>query len=316
MQSAYRWRSRAWGALAAGLLFGAALVTGSTPANAASADNSVASADTITMVNGQGRQIAIPRTLAAAAKSVSSAGSAGASGKGLAAAPAVKGVQSHSVIGVDDRVQEGAPTAYPWEAIAYLSTNQGQCTGFMLSRDVLVTAGHCVYEGGWVTSYRVVPGKNGGSEPFGSCSGGIADVWTTSNWITTGSPDYDYGLVKLTCDIGYTVGWFGWWYNTAETLTGQYFYVEGYPGDKPYATMWWDGDYASGQSATRLSYPIDTFNGESGSPIYHYNSVTPGLCGGWCITGIHTSGAVNNQNSGTRFNPNVMSFINYWINQP
>jgi glutamyl endopeptidase len=311
MDTANRWRLRAGGTIAAGVLFAAALVTGASPVQAAPADTS---SGTITMVNGAGRQVAIPKTLAAAVKS--SAGAAGLAGKGAAAAPSVRGVQAHSVIGVDDRVQEGAPLAYPWGAIVYLSTNQGQCTGFMLSRDVVVTAGHCVYEGGWVTSYRAVPGKNGGSEPFGSCSGGIADVWTTSNWISTGSPDYDYGLVKLTCDIGYTVGWFGWWYNTAETLTGNYFYVEGYPGDKPYATMWWDGDTASSQSATRLWYPIDTYNGESGSPIYHYNSTTAGLCGGWCITGIHTNGAVNNQNSGTRFNPDVMSFINYWINQP
>jgi len=227
-----------------------------------------------------------------------------------------KGVAPHSVICTDDRIQEGAPLDYPWRAIAYMTTNQGQCTGFMLSHDVMVTAGHCVYEGGWVTSYRVVPGKNGGSEPYGSCSGGIADVWTTSNWISTGSPDYDYGLVKLTCDIGNTVGWFGWWYNTAETLTNTFMFVEGYPADKPFATMWWDGDYIASQSATRLWYPIDTYNGQSGSPIYHYNSTTAGLCGGWCVTGIHTNGAVNNENSGTRFNPDVMSFINYWINQP
>jgi glutamyl endopeptidase len=187
----------------------------------------------------------------------------------------------------------------------------------MLSRDVLVTAGHCVYEGGWVTSYTVTPGRNGNSKPFGTCSGGIADVWTTGNWISTGSPDYDYGLVKLTCDIGNSTGWFGWWYNTGENLVNQYFYVEGYPGDKPYGTMWWDGDTTTAQTATRLFYWIDTFGGQSGSPVYHNGSVSPGLCGGWCVTGIHTNGVGSSpQNSGTRFNPDVMSFINYWIGQP
>jgi glutamyl endopeptidase len=313
MQSAHPWRRIAGVALAAAVLSSVTLLTVAIPAQAAPApaQDSAAVAG-ITMVNGAGRQITIPRSLDAAAKS---AVTAGATGRGSVPAKN-KGVAPHSVIGGDDRVQEGAPLSYPWEAIAYLSTNQGQCTGFMLSRDVLVTAGHCVYEGGWVTSYRVVPGKNGNSEPFGSCSGGIADVWTTSNWITTGSPDYDYGLVKLTCDIGNTVGWFGWWYNTGETLTGNFFFVEGYPADKPFATMWWDGDTAASQTATRLFYPIDTFNGQSGSPIYHLNSTTAGLCGGWCITGIHTNGAVNNENSGTRFTPDVMSFINFWINQP
>lgn len=324
MHSVTRWRPARWhrrggAVLAAALLSTAALSVAATPAAAAPSNGSdpgAAQAGAVTMVNGAGRTVTIPRALAGAVRGASSAGSAGNTMGAMAAAGKSTGIRPDSVIGGDERIKEGAPLAYPWRSIVYLSTNQGQCTGFMLSRDVVVTAGHCVYEGGWVTSYRAVPGKNGTSEPYGSCSGGIADVWTTANWISTGSPDHDYGLIKLTCDIGNSVGWFGWWYNTAENLTNQHLYVEGYPGDKPYATMWWDGDPISSQTANRLFYQIDTFNGQSGSPIYHYNSTTAGLCGGWCVTGIHTNGAVNNQNSGTRFNPNVMSFINYWINQP
>ena len=277
-----------------------------------------APADSITMVNGAGKTITVPRALVSQGKSsfAGSSGKAPAGTKGISK-DKTAGFGTDSVIGTDDRVQESDPYGYPWRAIAELDTNQGGCTGFMLSRDVLVTAGHCVYHGGWVTSYRVIPGKNGGYEPYGSCSGGIADVWTTYNYISTGSADYDYGLVKLTCDIGNTTGWFGWWYNTGENLVNQYVYVEGYPGDKPYGTMWWDGDFATSQTATRLFYWNDTAPGQSGSPIYHYNSVTPGLCGGWCVTGIHTTGVWDTPyNSGTRFNPDVMSFINYWISQP
>jgi glutamyl endopeptidase len=283
-----------------------------------------AAAETLTMVNGAGRTVTVPKAaVVAGAANASSAGSAGKapSAKGAAVkapgrtGPAV-GPQPNTVLGADGRVQESVPNTYPWRAIVYMTTNRGQCTGFMMSRDVVVTAGHCVYEGGWVTSYRIVPAKNGGSEPYGSCSGGISDVWTTGNYISTGSADYDYGLIKLTCDIGNTVGWFGWWYNTGENLVNQYFYVEGYPGDHP-QQMWWDGDYANQQSATRLFYSIDTAPGESGSPVYHYNSTTPGLCGGWCVTGIHTNGPFDSAyNSGTRFTPDVLSFINYWISQP
>lgn len=282
-----------------------------------------AAPDEVTMVNGAGKTITLPKTAASQLQNASSAGKSGRSGR-AAGKPAKAdakaqpdGFQPDSVIGADDRVKEWDPAGYPWGAIAHLETNQGGCTGFMLSRDVLVTAGHCVYNGGWVTSYRVIPGRDGASEPFGSCSGGIADVWTTWDWISTGSPDHDYGLVKLTCDIGNATGTFGWWYNTGENLVNQYFYVEGFPGDKPYGTMWWDGDYTTAQTATRLSYWIDTYPGQSGSPVYHYNSVTPGLCGGWCVTAIHTNGVGSSPyNSGTRFNPQVMSFINYWVNQP
>jgi glutamyl endopeptidase len=294
------------------------------PATPVAAAPAATAANTLTMVNGAGRTITVPKTaVAAGAANASFAGSAGSapSAKGSAikapghTSPAI-GPKPNTVLGPDGRVQESVPNDYPWRAIVYMTTNQGQCTGFMMSRDVVVTAGHCVYEGGWVTSYRIVPAKNGGSEPYGSCSGGIADVWTTSSWISTGSADNDYGLIKLTCDIGNTVGWFGWWYNTGENLVNQFFFVEGFPGDHP-AQMWWDGDVVNQQSATRMFYSIDTAPGESGSPIYHFNSVTAGLCGGWCVTGIHTNGPFDSAfNSGTRFTPTVMSFINFWIGQP
>ncbi|MEV4625739.1 trypsin-like serine protease [Micromonospora sp. NPDC049523] len=314
-------RGRRWGSglIAAALLSSAVLVGAANPAAADPATGSgsvAADAGAVTMVNGEGRRVTIPSSLAASLASRSAAGAAGSrAAAGVAATTKSRGAGTNAVIGTDDRTPEYDPLGYPWGAIVYLSTNQGQCTGFMLSRDVVVTAGHCVYSGGWVTSYRAVPGKNGTSEPFGSCSGGIADVWTNSTWISNGSADADYGLVKLTCDIGYTVGWFGWWYSTGENLVGTSMYIEGYPGDKPFATMWWDSDPIASQSATRLFHSIDTAGGQSGAPIYHYNSTVAGLCSGWCVTGIH-KGAVGSQNHGTRFNPTVMSFINYWIGQP
>ncbi|ONI87688.1 hypothetical protein ALI22I_21005 [Saccharothrix sp. ALI-22-I] len=274
----------------------------------------------VTMVNGAGKTVTLPADAATALRSAT----AGRSGNTVAAkATATKdepgSVGTNSVIGADGRVQESAPTAYPWGAIAHLQTNQGGCTGFMLSRDVLVTAGHCVHwNGSWVTSYTVTPGRTGNNAPFGTCSGGINDVWTTSNWINGYPSDHDYGLIKLTCDIGNNTGWFGWWYNTGENLVNQYFYVEGYPGDKPFGTMWWDGDSTYSQTANKLWYWIDTASGQSGSPVYHNNSTTAGLCGGWCVTAIHTNGVSgsNPTNSGTRFRPDVMSFINHWISQP
>lgn len=291
----------------------ASLTTG--PAAAAAAPPQP---DGLTMVNGAGKTVTLPAAATNALRSA--AGHAGSAGKSDAAKPKPEPMAApNSVIGPDGRAQEAGPASYPWGAIAHLETNQGGCTGFMLSRDVLVTAGHCVHwNGSWVTSYTVTPGRTGNSAPFGRCSGGINDVWTTWNWINGYPSDHDYGLVKLTCDIGNSTGWFGWWYNTGENLANQYFYTEGYPGDKPYGTMWWDGDYTYSQTANKLWYWIDTFGGQSGSPVYHYNSVTPGLCGGWCVTGIHTNGVAgaNPANSGTRFRPDVMSFINYWISQP
>jgi glutamyl endopeptidase len=270
--------------------------------------------EVITMVNGAGKTITIPK---GALRQASSAGDLGTAPPTTTGPTKSGGMHTDDVIGGDGRVQELYPNDRPWSAIAHLSTDKGDCTGFMMSRDVLVTAGHCVYRDDWVRSYRVVPAKQGSYEPYGSCGGGVADVWVTSDYWHTRSPEFDYGLIKLTCDIGNTVGWFPSWDNTGENLVDQFFYVEGYPGDKPYGTMWWHGDVSKSQNASRLWYQIDTKPGQSGAPIYRYNSVTPGKCWGWCVTGINTSGkGWGMYNSGIRFNSDVMSFINFWISQP
>lgn len=98
---------------------------------------------------------------------------------------------------------------------------------------------------------------------------------------------------------------------------GQYFYVEGYPGDKAYGTMWWDGDSITSQTARRAWYTIDTFGGQSGSPLYRYRSAGEGLCAGWCVTGIHTTGDTGDgRNKATRLNAEVTGIIDYVANLP
>lgn len=78
--------------------------------------------------------------------------------------------------------------------------------------------------------------------------------------------------------------------------------------------MWWDGDTISSQTARRVLHNIDTFNGESGSPLYRYRSAGEGLCAGWCVTGIHTTGG--SINGATRFTAEVMGIINYVVGLP
>src|SRR5215470_16644591 len=296
------------------------------PADAATSAPDASSASGVTLVNGAGRTVTLPAAALSALRATAGAASftpAGAKAaksklepKGSLHPAGAGSVRPDSIIGpVDGRVQEYSTTTYPWGAITHLEMSIGGCTGFLLSRDTIVTAGHCVYNGGWATSYTAYPGRNGANyTPYGSCSGGSADLWTNTLWVSTGSEDYDYGMIKLTCDIGYSTGWFGWWYNEGENLVGQYFYVEGFPGDKPYGTMWWDGDTVVSQTSRRVFYNIDTYPGESGSPFYRYRSSSEGLCAGWCITGIHTTGG--SVNGGTRFNSEVMGIINYVIGLP
>ncbi len=306
---------RGWTALVAGVAIAAlapALPATAGPAPAGSAPTGSAG---VTLVSGGGA------TVPAAATAALTGGRAGGSTfapKGAEVPKFKKEAAPGSVLGPDGRIQESISATSPWGSIVHIESNRGGCSGFLINRDTVVTAGHCVYNGGWATSYTVYPGRNGlNYKPFGSCSGGAADLWSNSIWTSSQNADYDYGMIKLTCDVGYSTGWMGWWYNEGESLTGQYFYVEGFPGDKAYGTMWWDGDTISSQTVRRAWYVIDTAPGQSGSPLYRYRSSTEGLCAGWCITGIHTTGNQgDNLNKATRFNAEVMGIVNYVANLP
>ena len=63
---------------------------------------------------------------------------------------------------------------------------------------------------------------------------------------------------------------------------------------------WW---YNEGESLT--------------NQYYRYRSAGEGLCAGWCITGIHTTGDQGDaRNKATRFNAEVMGIVNYVAGLP
>lgn len=304
-----------WAAAAAGLAMAALAPALPAAAGPAPAPATTAATAGVALVSGGGRTVpaaataALPRT---------QAGAAALAPKGTVVPTTKKEAAPGSVLGTDGRVQESASASNPWGSIVHIESSVGGCSGFLINRDTVVTAGHCVFNGGWASSYTVYPGRNGVNyKPYGSCSGGSGDLWSNTVWTSSQNADYDYGMIKLRCDVGNSTGWMGWWYNEGESLTGQYFYVEGFPGDKAYGTMWWDGDSVTSQTVRRAWYLMDTAPGESGAPLYRYRSASEGLCAGWCITGIHTTGDQGDgRNKATRFNAEVMGIVNYVANLP
>lgn len=210
-----------------------------------------------------------------------------------------------SVIGADNRFQVTATTSYPFSSTVLIERNGAlHCTGWMISKDTMLTAGHCVHTGGsggsWYSGLTFKPGSNGGTAPYGTYTS--RGTWALNGWLSSGSSDYDAAIIKLSSPVGNSTGWFGMWWQTA-SLDNTFTRVSGYPGDKP-STQWMSYDSVRASQTYRIFYDNDTIGGESGSPVWQYRGSTAAYCAnGPCAMAIHTNGLgslSSTHNSGTR----------------
>ena len=215
------------------------------------------------------------------------------------------GMRAQSVIGTDERELILDTTVFPFSAIVFLELEDalgevfGSCTATFIGPDALLTAGHCLWDaeaGTWGAEHiRVVPGKDGGFEPFGSEY--ASDWWVSDGYAETGLDEWDWGVIKLPNDaITLDTGRMSVAVADSEVLELPEFFpaIIVYPGDKPDVTMW--GHIRQAFLAVedfRLHYDIDTAPGQSGSAIW---SAAEGPYLG-IIVGIHTLGGLSNSGS-------------------
>lgn len=309
---------RAWSIAAAAVTALAAVAMGAAPAGAHSGDvvaTTGSRLDTPVLVNGAGRTVTAAEVAAAQAVAAK-----------VRAADARRNrsndeISPFTIIGDDNRVQITSTTSAPYRMIVHIELKDMSCTGFMVSRDTVLTAAHCLYDywggAGWTgTPYTVRPGRNGNTAPYGQCSGWANDTWVPTDWINTGEQRFDIGAIKLTCNIGDQTGWFNIFANDNYSQVGSSVTTTGYPGDKPYGTMWWAPGTVNTQSFWAMTFSNDVANGQSGSPLFRY--AAPSGCSGYCAAGIVTNHASDPAigNVGVRFNSWNMGHVNYWISLP
>lgn len=220
------------------------------------------------------------------------------------------------VLGTDDRVRVSRERMRlnPWRQICALrivseSKRTYVGTGWFIAPGVLATAGHCVYlqdDGGWATSIRVIPAKWGPQEPFLSqTSRRFASV---RGWVKERKRDFDYGVIFLDDpSTGAQVGNFAVEALAIQELKGIDGQVSGYPADRDRAEyQYFHMRPLTDVTDTRLVYEIDTFGGQSGSPIWQETEER-----GVLAIGIHTTGGLTS-NSGTRITEDVLDNLIRW----
>ncbi len=217
------------------------------------------------------------------------------------------------VIDDDDRTVVPDPLELPWRHICALrivsqSSKEYVGTGWFIGPKTVMTAGHCVYlhdDGGWPKSITVIPALNGNVEPYGES---IATRFrATEGWTTKQDTNFDYGAILLDQPIGRDAGWFSFAALDDNDLETNDANIAGYPYDRDHATrQYFHARRISSLSPQKLFYAIDTFGGQSGSPIW-FNLES----GQRIAVGVHTTGS-STSNSGTRITRDIYTNMKNW----
>ena len=224
--------------------------------------------------------------------------------------------RAETVHGPDDRVQITNTAIYPWRAHASLlitarDNSMWIGTGWFIGPHTLMTAGHVVFiknsgvpgRDGWVRSIQVMPGRNGGSLPYGSVTS--TNFRSVTGWTNNGDENYDYGAIIIPTELGNTVGWCGFGVYSDADLRAVVGNISGYPGDKPTGTQWYDARRIASVNSRKVFYDIDTAGGQSGSAVYRI------INGGRYGVGIHAYGG-SSTNSATRIVTPVYNNMVAW----
>lgn len=216
-------------------------------------------------------------------------------------------------------------TDYPARAVGTLTFVQGgvpgSCTGFLIDRNTVLTAGHCVHQGGgdvsaaWSTDLVFTPGRNGATTPYQSCNG--TEAIAPDPWRVDGAEASDFGVVQLDCHIGRRVGWFGLTLSGRGTgLVNQVAHVRTYPSDL--AGVQWQGrGRVTATNPKVLFHNAHTGLDGDGGPVYSWSAA----CGGPCAMGVQARDPHGSTGSshgrfahGPRFNLHRFSLVLDWAN--
>jgi V8-like Glu-specific endopeptidase len=229
----------------------------------------------------------------------------------LAAEQYYRVTENKSPCGEEDRLPCDDSSEFPHSAICYLIMRksfgrESRGTGFFISPDTIVTAGHCLRSGwGRVRSIEVIPGRMGADMPFGSA---FAKRWfVPQQWSRGGDVRFDYGAIKMSdASLGEQTGYLPIDVLSDDEILQKMITTSGYPSDMPIST---NQHFNSGEcddvQEQRLVYSLDTWKGASGSPVWVE------LDGKRVVIGIHNYGHCPNR--ATRVNRRVFEDLERWV---
>ena len=228
-----------------------------------------------------------------------------------------EGLKSSYVFPPDDRQKITSVTDFPWRTICklYIETQDSSYyigSGAIIDEFHVLTAGHCVYihdGGGWAAEIIVVPGKDNDNEPYGRANATYLRSYT--GWTVGEMIEHDWAVITLNRSIGQLTGWMG--RQTEDSSSSVYtgsLGTAGYPGDLDFGeSMYYDSDVGDRATEYNHWFWMDSFGGQSGSPVWRYDG------GARYILSINAYEYIGgtDANFGTRLNADKFDQLNAWL---
>lgn len=223
--------------------------------------------------------------------------------------------QNETIFGSDNRTRVSTTTGMPWKwscqlVITMSDGKQYIGTGWLAGPRCVVTAGHCVHDGGtgktWATKVEVIPAMNGSSRPYGTFVS--RSFISVNGWTKDRNFGYDYACIILPSRVGDSLGYFGFASYNDSTLKSITLNTAGYPGDKAFGTQWFTTDRVSSLSSRQIFTLMDIKKGQSGSPTWRLTN------GSRFVVGI-VSAETSQTNYLVRINSEVYSNLLSWRNR-
>ena len=184
------------------------------------------------------------------------------------------------VFGSDDREVIDNTDEYPFCAVAYMEAHypcgcEKSGTGFMVERNKLMTAAHCMVcceHSQWADQIEFYFGfrdfDNYSYLYDGKWYAFVGDTFPNKTYTS----DNDWAVVKLYKNIGDIVGWFGFSYNMPnKQITSKEMLLLGYK----WGTLRISEGKAKAGSGDLITYQIDAEAGNSGGPVFYLDNGVP-----------------------------------------
>lgn len=184
----------------------------------------------------------------------------------------------YAVIGPTDgrsRVRDPRP---PYDAVCHIGRDFGDgrlsgCTAFLISPQVAVTAGHCIFSLRRRRAARrilVTPARDGRRRPYGA-------IWALRwfahpRFLSRTDPRFDYGVIVLPRRFPGLVPRLKLRSLSSAALAkvraNRLLHIAGYPSDRSQGELWTHAERMDRFGARLMLYSVDTCPGHSGAPVW------------------------------------------------